>query len=120
MRIVIYNSPCAPGLVRPVRAGTGINGAFLYETAAQTGSDSDTMSGCMEIARGKIPPGGVVCVCGRESAKWRYLRRMLRRHGRGPIGQGPGRQQSTSHYGINLFIRAWPGIYGDEWPRIGK
>jgi len=45
---------------------------------------------------------------------------MLRRHGRGPIGQGPGRQQSTSHYGINLFIRAWPGIYGDEWPRIGK
>jgi hypothetical protein len=48
------------------------------------------------------------------------MRRLPHRHGHGPEGQGLGRQQTNSHYGINLYIRAWPGVPGENCPPIGK
>jgi hypothetical protein len=69
MRIVIYNSPCAPGLAGPLQALTGLCGAIFCETATRTGRGPDKASGGMEIARGIVPPGGVLCVCGKELAR---------------------------------------------------
>jgi len=64
-------------------------------------------------------PGGVLCVCGKDQAQSCFMRRLPHRHGHSPVGQGLGRQRTTSHYGINLYIRARPGIPGENCPHSG-
>ena len=59
----------------------------------------------MGIADGFLPIGGVLRVCGKDQARFKIARRLLLRHGHSLKGQGLGRQQTTSHYGINLCVR---------------
>jgi len=73
----------------------------------------------MGIAGGIGAPGGVVCVCGKDQAQRLIMRRLPHCHSHSPEGQGLGRQRTTSHYGINLYIRAGPGIPGENCPLGG-
>jgi len=69
MRIVIYNSPCAPGLAGPEEVPAGLSGAFLCEIAVCPGENPGMADGCIGIAGGKRAPGGVLCVCGKDQAQ---------------------------------------------------
>jgi hypothetical protein len=106
MRMVIYESPCAPRQAGPQTGLTGASDAILCGTTADRGKGPAVPGGSVGSASAEKRAGGVVCICGNDMALHHLTRRFARPRGHCPDGQGLGRQRTNSHSGINLCHRA--------------